>query len=146
LFGRYGEFVFNRLITTCRGVFIRYIDIHDDKIPDLIDGAIPPELEQLDRKSSQFATLFNRIRDWRKNWFRAYTKAAELIMLDLKMKHNWTGMATAQLKVLYNSKFSYEYVYQLMTGVHAGTVNWSETLKHQWINNLWRTLFTFTMV
>jgi len=51
LFGKYNELVFNRMITTCRDVFIRYIDIHDNKIPDLIDGAIPPEPEQLGREA-----------------------------------------------------------------------------------------------
>jgi predicted GTPase len=55
-------------------------------------------------------------------------------------------MPVEQLKVLYQSKFSYEYVFQLMSAVHAGTIDWWESLKNEWINNLWRTIFTFTMM
>ena len=101
---------------------------------------------EVDRDSEEFAHVFNRIRDWRKNWFRAFIKPAENIMNDLKAKYNWSKLPVKQLKLLYQSKFSYEYVFQLMSGVHAGTIDWRESLKNEWINNLWRTIFTFTMM
>jgi hypothetical protein len=146
VFPKNGQFVYNKLISTCRDHFIRYLNITDEKITELFDECVVDIIGEVDRDSEEFAHVFNRIRDWRKNWFHAFIKPAEGIMNDLKDKYNWSKMPVEQLKVLYQSKFSYEYVFQLMSAVHAGTIDWRESLKNEWINNLWRTIFTFTMM
>ena len=137
-----GQVVFNRLISDCRKFTIRFIYIPDSKIPGLIDETIG---DDLDHDGEEYQVIFNKVRNWRKNWFNRFIGPAEDIMKDLKAKYGWVKISHDQLKALYQSKCCYEYIYQCMRGFDGGTIDWRDSLKHTWIHNLYRTIFTFTV-
>jgi hypothetical protein len=139
-----GKEVFNRLISTARQYFIRHIDIPDKQFPMLIDHAVNGIC---DRNADEYDTLYKRLREWRKNWSRNYIKVSQEVLVELRSKNpDWTGSTKNQLRSLYQAQFSYEYLYHMMSGVHAGTIDWRESLKHVGLNSLYRTIFTWTMV
>lgn len=148
LFAQHGTVVFNKLISVCRQYFIRHLDIPDKEVPRLIDYAVSNTIDEIcDRDTDEHDQLYKRVRNWRKNWSRAYIKAAQEVLVELKNKNpEWAGCTKNQLKSLYQTQFTFEYWYHMMASVHAGTIDWRMSLKHTGLNSLYRTVFTWTLV
>ena len=111
--------------------------------PRLIDDAVGDEL---DREGDEYQTVFDKDRNWRKNWFNRFIAVAEGLMKELKARYGWAKISHDRLKAFYQSKCCYEYVYQYLRSFDGGTIDWRESLKHTWLYYLYWTVFTFTMV
>ena len=138
-----GAEVFNRFITSSRRCFLRYLWISDEDVIELINSAVG---ESVDSTSIQFATMYQKIMVWRKNWFQNYSRAADRIRQKIEHDFMWADKTSDALQAAYKTKFSYEYWFELMQKVHAGTVDWNQTMKKKKLNAFFHTLFTFTMV
>jgi hypothetical protein len=138
-----GVVIYNRLISSCRRYFIRYINIPDGKIATLVDHAVG---YRLDLESVAFEEVYRKVKNWRKNWFQAYIAPAEQIMQELKANGKWENLAVEQLKPLYAGKFCFEYIFQIMTRFDVGMVDWRESLKKKKVHELYKTIYVFTMI
>lgn len=138
-----GVEIYNRLISQCRLMFIRYLDIDEKHHEGLIDNAVGTVV---DRSSEAYGVMSRKIREWKKNWFFKYIKAAGKIQVELERAGPWTELPFERLRGAYKAKFSYEYLYTMMADIHAGTIDWRETLKGDNCLILYRTVFTYTMV
>jgi hypothetical protein len=123
--------------------FIRYIDIDEEHFEELIDAAVGYEV---DRHSVEYDTMCKKIREWKKNWFSKFIKAASVMQRELETAQSWGSLEFNDLPNAYVKMFSFEHWYTLMSEIHAGTIDWRETLKHEQVHCLYKTIFTFTMV
>jgi len=138
-----GNAIYNRFISQCRMMFIRYLDIDEKHYESLIDNAVGT---LVDRSSDAYDVMSRKIREWKKNWFFKFIKASGNIQQELEKAGTWTDLPFDRLKEAYKRKFAYEYLYTMMAEIHAGTIDWRETLRNENCFKLYRTVFTYTMM
>ena len=138
-----GNAIYNRFISQCRMMFIRYLDIDEKHYESLIDNTVGT---LVDRSSDAYDIMSRKISERKKNWFFKFVKASGNIQQELEKAGTWTDLPFDRLKETYKRKFAYEYLYTMMAEIHAGTIDWRETLRNENCFKLYRTVFTYTMM
>lgn len=104
-----GEAVFNRLIGNARMLFIRFVRIKDELIPQLMDEAAG---YQLDQNSHLYDLVYSRVKGWRKNWGALYIKAADAIQSEIEEANPFImDLPIDGLKSTYASKYSWALIH-----------------------------------
>jgi hypothetical protein len=143
-----GQAVYNRLITHCRRYFVRYLSIPNDDIPDMIDASVRYEA---DRASDAYDNAYQKVLQWRKNWYALYIESAEGILQNLLQNHAYlralpTEKPYMELKSAYSGFYSWTQVNQLFHAIDVGSYMWKDTLDNPKTTALYKTLFVYTMV
>jgi hypothetical protein len=143
-----GQLVYNRLISNCRRYFMRFVNISNDDIPGMIDTAAGYEV---DRNMESYDAAYNKVLQWRKNWYALYIETAEEILQNLLDTNSYlkalpTEKPYVDLKSAYSRFYSWTQINQLFHAIHVGTYLWKDTLEKPNSKALYKTLFTYTMV
>jgi hypothetical protein len=135
--------IYNRLISSCRMMFIRFLDILEPDVDSLIKRAAHYDLEST---SVAYNRMYKRILEWKKNWFQAYLRSSANIHSAIEREKGWANLPLNELKDAYKGMYGFEYVHSMFENVHAGTIDWHATMNVKPINTLLRNMFTWTMV
>lgn len=143
-----GPEVWNNLISSCRIFFIRFVNIADKYIPELIDAAVGVPVK---RTTDAYNDVYGKVKEWRKNWFASYIKGASSLLDELHKKHPFLLSIPVKsgyhdLKAAFSGHYSWTHIHLLFHPIFAGTIEWKETLQSPKVKSLYLNVFTYTMV
>jgi hypothetical protein len=143
-----GLAVYNRLLSSSRAAFMRFLNVPTQDIPRLIDAATGYEV---DRSSQPYDTAYAKVLQWRKNWFSLYLDAAEVLIQELLAANGYlkalsTEKPYTDLKSAYARLYSWLYIGNLFHQIDVGTYVWKDTLEKPLMKALYKTMYTYTMV
>lgn len=123
--------------------FCHYLVVEEATIPSYIDNAVG---SLVNRGSGRYDQAYTLILQWRKNWFYAFTHAVEQLQQRIEQGHKGLNqLSTLDLRDIYASHFGYESFYNLM-GTTCAVVDCRATLDKPRSNNLYKTIFTYSLM
>ncbi|KAI5838706.1 hypothetical protein DFP73DRAFT_599636 [Morchella snyderi] len=135
----------SKLISITRLHFCRFIHVKDTFIPALIREAAGPE-KNIEASSDAYVRCYDKILEWRKNWYYNFTRQVELLQDDIETKNaGYAGLPDAALRDAYTRKFTFEAFHSLM-GTTTAVVDWRATLNIPKMRALYQTLFVYSLI
>lgn len=127
-----------------RHIFARYLTIHEDQFAGLIDGAAG---HAVDPDSDAFSKTWTKLLEWRKNWLCHYMREVDVLHATL-LKNNlgYSSLPDDQLRDAYLPYFTQESFYQMTSKAVGGFIDWTATLQDENTNDMYRTVFTYSLV
>ncbi|KAI5849428.1 hypothetical protein DFP73DRAFT_591692 [Morchella snyderi] len=141
-----GRQVWSRCNRISRLHFARYLQIQDKDIPSIIHEAVGPT-HTIDNDSDEYAAAYEKILEWRKNWFHSWMVQAQTIVGDIVGENLGYSRLDGQMLVqAYEKEFSYEVLYQMTSSTVAGLIDWRATLADKALYAMYKTFVTYTFV
>jgi hypothetical protein len=110
-----------------------------------------PVTHATETSSESYDVAYNKVLQWRKNWYALYIEVAEEILRNLVNTNGYlkalpTEKPYVDLKSAHSRFYSWTQINQLFQAIHVGTYLWKDTLDKPNSKALYKTLFTYTMV
>lgn len=139
-----GGQVFNKLISKFRTRFMDYIEIHDDMIKPLVDGATG---NKVDGDDLVYSKVYQKIQEWGKNWAHQFFQAADELMEQILNDNRWTTIAATELGEAYFTAFEFKHLYTPIAYIPASKVDCCESLRTSVdVTVLYRTIYVHTIL